>query len=157
MFSEAVRERLRLPLLCASSSVIWEGVSAWMVVAMPCWMGATSFNAFANGARPTISSESVRMDSFIPYTMVGTSLPAAAEMSTFFAPASMCACAFAREQYAPLHSSTTSISSSHQGSAEASASRNALTTLSPIMRTLAFSSKDTLVPKAPYSVLCASK
>ena len=73
---------------------------------MPCWMGATSFNAFANGARPTvehdaadtISSESVRMDSFIPYTMVGTSLPAAAEMSTLFAPASICACAFAREQ-----------------------------------------------------------
>ena len=74
-----------------------------MVHIMPDSMGARSFSALAMGARQLVVQEAaemmvsslVRVVWFTLYTMVGRSLPAGAEMTTFFAPASMCACALA--------------------------------------------------------------
>lgn len=96
MLVDAVRERLRLPFLWASSSTIWEGVSACIVVDMPWSMEAHSSRAAASGESPTVEHDAPDTMaapgssslSLIPQTMVGISVPAAAEMSTRFAPAS---------------------------------------------------------------------
>ena len=61
-------------------------------------------------------SSGVRVFSLTLYTMVGRSLPAGAEMTTFLAPASMWAWDLALAAKKPVHSSTTSTPISPQGS-----------------------------------------
>ena len=62
---------------------------------MPLWIGARSFRALAIGARQFVVQEAAEMI-FVPAgivvwfvlnTIVGRSLPAGAEITTFFAPA----------------------------------------------------------------------
>lgn len=70
---------------------------------IPDWIGANLFNAFAIGAKQfvvqdaadIIVSSLVNIFSLTPNTTVGRSLPAGADITTFFAPASIWACAFA--------------------------------------------------------------
>ena len=70
-----------------------------MVHIIPDSIGARSFNALAIGAKQfvvqeaaeMILSSAVRTFSLTLYTIVGRSLPAGAEITTFLAPASMCA------------------------------------------------------------------
>ena len=65
-------------------------------------MPAKSFNAFAIGAKQfvvqdaaeIIVSEAFNVSWFTLYTIVGRSFPAGAEITTFLAPALICACAF---------------------------------------------------------------
>ena len=85
----------------------------------------SSFNTFNTGARQLvvqlaaliISSDPSKISSFTLYTIVFKSPLAGADIITFFAPASMWACAFSLSVNNPVHSKTISIPSSFQGSA----------------------------------------
>ena len=76
-----------------------------MVHMIPDLIGARSFRAFAIGARQLVVQEAaeitvsslVRVLWFTLYTIVGRSFPAGAEITTFLAPAVMCAEAFSLE------------------------------------------------------------
>jgi hypothetical protein len=81
------------------------------------------FNVSAIGAKQFVVQEAaeitvssfVNVPSFTLYTIVGRSFPAGAEITTFLAPALMCASAFALDVKKPVHSSTTSTSRSPHG------------------------------------------
>ena len=72
---------------------------------IPDLMGAKSLRALAIGARQLVVQDAAEMmlSSGLSVlwltlkTIVGRSFPAGAEITTFLAPASMCACAFAFE------------------------------------------------------------
>ena len=69
---------------------------------IPLWIGRKSLSAFAIGARQFVvqeaaemmSSSALRLSWLTLYTIVGRSLPAGAEITTFLAPALICACDF---------------------------------------------------------------
>ena len=66
---------------------------------IPDWIGAKLFNALAIGAKQFVVQEAaeiivssfVNVSWFTPNTIVGRSLPAGAEITTFLAPALICA------------------------------------------------------------------
>src|SRR5690606_8815162 len=82
----------------------------------PCSSPTDSCSTLTSGARQFVvqdafemtRSDALRLWWLTPYTIVGRSLPAGAEISTRPAPASRCADAFSFEAKKPVHSNTTS-------------------------------------------------
>ena len=103
---------------------------AWTVVIIPDLISAKSFNALAIGAKQFVVHEAAliilsvgfKISSFTPYTIVGKSSPAGAEIITFLAPALICAIDFSLDAKNPVHSNTTSTSNSFHGKLLGSAS-----------------------------------
>src|SRR5699024_9447419 len=114
---------------------------AWIVVMKPSIKPNSSFNTLATGANElvvheapeTTSSEPSKVSWLVLYTIVFKSPLAGAEINTFLAPALMCASAFSFSVNKPVHSNTTSISKSPQGSLLGSGSENDLTS-NPLTR-----------------------
>src|SRR5271155_2206687 len=103
-----------------------------MVFITPATRPILSCRTFTSGARQLVVQEAFEMTVWVdfstpwltPYTTVAsTSSPPGAEITTFFAPAAMCADALALLVNRPVHSSTKSTPSSPQGSLDGSAAR----------------------------------
>ena len=133
--------RARRRSLCGMSWRPWSCVYAWIVVMKPCSIPKASLSTFASGAEAVRRARRVRdrrgappgrtSSSLTPSTSVTSGSVAGAEMTTFFAPASMCFCAPSRSVKNPVDSSTTSTPRSPQGSAAGSRSESSLSSKSP--------------------------
>merc|ERR1719253_1694799 len=107
------------------STVSCDAVVAWTVVMRPCLMPNLSLITFTIGARPFVVQEAFDTTAILagsyssvltPTTIVGVSASlAGAEMTTFFAPPSMCFMQPSVVVNAPVDSHTYSTPASFQG------------------------------------------
>ena len=171
--------RARRKSLWGRSRICWSLVYAWIVVMKPCSIVYSSWRTFASGATQFVVHDALEMmwcssgsyvSSFTPSTTVMSGSVAGAEITTFFAPASMCFCAPSRPVKNPVDSITSSTSRSRQGRFAGSRSEKtfssvlpALIVASPIStsssscpRTESYLSKCPIVFASPRSLIATS-
>ena len=103
------------------STVNWVAVVACTVVISASEIPNSSCKTFATGARQLVVQDALETIKslllaslwFTPITNIGASGDGA-EITTFFAPPSMCNCAFSKEVKIPVHSATISVSTLFQ-------------------------------------------
>ena len=130
-----------------------------MVVIIPLSSPMLSCMGLTSGARQLVvqdafeitASSFERVSWLTPYTIVASmSVPAGAEITTFFAPALMCLLASSFFAKKPVHSSTTSTPSSPQGNC--SGSLSAKTLISSPLTMSASSRASTVYGNGPCAV-----
>src|SRR5512135_3522512 len=114
MFSRMPRPP-RQSFMDGASTVFWVAVAACTVVIRPRLMPQLSFSTLATGARQLVVQEAAEtMVSplyavwFTPYTNIGVLSLEGADITTFLAPALMCAWQDSSSRKKPVHSSTMS-------------------------------------------------